>query len=170
MPHWPPYVSLFHPCSNEFQVNMKELTPKWELYEMIRKLVAASASLDDMEATWVISIDESFTGLLGSRFMKSDGVIIHLSAAENAALWYVRLRMRFGRDVRIYTINVVLLIKSIGQLKLVSSLFHSLLTCMWQKTQLDLKPTVLLSLALAGPWLCVIGAVYSVKVIIEPLT
>ncbi|KAG6914878.1 hypothetical protein DXG01_014771 [Tephrocybe rancida] len=163
-----PPVGLFHPVFNSFQAAMTSSERFYAddagTYSTIRALFRAFADIYTTKEQRTNAINEHLNSLLGTEFVvvdapgvKSDGVIIHPCGPHYA---YTVLREDKNE---IGTGNS----DPYNQASLAYRKY-------WAQRSYDVIrsnsycPSIILSIA--GPWLCVLGAVYLEQVVIQPLT
>ncbi|KAI5122482.1 hypothetical protein M0805_001392 [Coniferiporia weirii] len=159
-------VGLFHPVFDSFQAAMKEdvCYPDAETYASVKELFVASADIYMTEDRRISAINRHLAPLLGSEFtnvrapyVESDGVIVQRCNLFNAYLVIREVKNEIGM-ARSDPYNE-------------GSLSYRRY---WADEEQDIArskshcPSFIL--AIAGPWLCVLGGVYSDKAIVQPLT
>ncbi|KAF8574443.1 hypothetical protein K439DRAFT_1420600 [Ramaria rubella] len=145
-----PPISLFHPVFDLFQANMTKEDPiSLETYTYVKSLFQASAEIYSEEKYRTAEIHKHFQNLVYGAIapiiadkVVNDGVIIEVYQVAHAYLGILEVKNEIGTAV----------------MYLSEDDLRSKCYC----------PTIILTIA--GPWLCVLGAVYLEQAIIQPLT
>ncbi|KAI5117971.1 hypothetical protein M0805_004905 [Coniferiporia weirii] len=159
-------VGLFHPIFDSFQAAMKDdrTHPDPETYTLVRELFKASAEIYETEDDRISEIDRHLTPLLGNIFMdvrtpdvKSDGVMVQPCGPSIAYLVIRQVKNEMGTGgADPYNEG------SLSYRKYWAGKQHDILR------RKSYCPSFIL--AIAGPWLCVLGGIYADSAIVQPLT
>ncbi|KAF5363522.1 hypothetical protein D9756_000153 [Leucocoprinus leucothites] len=160
-------VGLFHPVFNSFHAAIRSPEPFYadaKTYSLLRALFKAFAGIYDTKEKRIAAIDKHLRDLLGSQFIvvegagvKSDGVISQNCGATIAYLAIREIKNEIGTA-------------STDPYNQGSLAYRKY----WAGEPQDAIrrnshcPSIIL--AIAGPWLCVLGGVYLQKAVIQPLT
>ncbi|KAF8592728.1 hypothetical protein K439DRAFT_1379042 [Ramaria rubella] len=160
-----PPIGLFHPVFDLFQANMTKEDPvALETYTSVKSLFQASAEMYSEEKYRTAEISKHLKNLVYGTIapviadkVVSDGVITAVYGVTHAYLGILEVKNEIGTAGSDPSIQGCLAYRKY-----------------WiAATQDDLRskcycPTIIL--AIAGPWLCVLGAVYVEQAIVQPLT
>ncbi|KAI0250970.1 hypothetical protein BJV78DRAFT_1214991 [Lactifluus subvellereus] len=164
-----PPIGLFHPVFNSFHAAMRDPESSYAdatTYPLVKALFEAFSGIYDSEDLRIAAIDKHLSPLLESRFevvqvqgVKSDGVI-----AESCGPYSVHAYVAI-REVK-------------NEIGTASTDPYNQASLAYRKYWADSSRDGIrarcycpnLILAIAGPWLCVLGGVYLQKAVIQPLT
>ncbi|KAG6848911.1 hypothetical protein H0H93_012907 [Arthromyces matolae] len=161
--HGPP-VGLFHPVFNTFRAAMitEPFYSDSRTYLLVMELFNTFAEIYDTKSRRIEAIDQCLEELLGRSFItvesegvKSDGVIQQPCGLSSAYVVIRQVKNEIGTE-------------SADPYNEACLFYRKYWTSQHQLMKRSYCPSILL--AIAGPWLCVAGAVYVDKVIVQPLT
>lgn len=162
-----PPIGLFHPVFNSFQAALKIPEPTYadaQTYNSVKELFCAVTAIYNNKADRIVAIDKHLSTLLGTHFIDvystgvlSDGVMVHSTGICTAYLVIREVKNEIG-TTSADPYNQVGLAYRKYWAHPSNDRIRKLCYC----------PSILL--AIAGPWMCVIGAIYLDKAVIQPLT
>ncbi|KAF8577897.1 hypothetical protein K439DRAFT_1621781 [Ramaria rubella] len=160
-----PPIGLFHPVFNSFQATMTKEEPiSAETYASVRSLFQASADIYENKMKRTDAITEHLAKLINDAFISagepnvlSDGVLVQTCGVSSAYLGILEVKNEIGTANSDPSIQGCLAYRKYW-VSPTQDVLRSKCYC----------PSIIL--AIAGPWLCILGGVHLEQAVVQPLT